>query len=121
MEIQKCHFLLLQHTIIHVDCLLAVPKCCLYFIMAAAVLQRCVWFLVKGFDAAKHWLAVSSILLIIGAASVAVPLALRVAASKYSSNVFMFVYQHLYFFYNLCLILLNKSVRTFLKPIIKNV
>ncbi|KAH8271733.1 hypothetical protein KR044_002943 [Drosophila immigrans] len=33
------------------------------------------------FDAAKHWLAVSSILLIIGAASVAVPLALRVAAS----------------------------------------
>ena len=35
-----------------------------------------------GFDAAKHWLAVSSILLIIGAASVAVPLALRVAASK---------------------------------------
>lgn len=36
----------------------------------------------KGFDAAKHWLAVSSILLIIGAASVAVPLALRVAASK---------------------------------------
>lgn len=36
-----------------------------------------------GFDAAKHWLAVSSILLIIGAASVAVPLALRVAASEY--------------------------------------
>ncbi|KAL9923708.1 uncharacterized protein LOC119633906 isoform X3 [Glossina fuscipes] len=34
-----------------------------------------------GFDVAKHWLAVSSILLIIGAASVAVPLALRVAAS----------------------------------------
>ncbi|KAL9923707.1 uncharacterized protein LOC119633906 isoform X2 [Glossina fuscipes] len=33
------------------------------------------------FDVAKHWLAVSSILLIIGAASVAVPLALRVAAS----------------------------------------
>ncbi|KAL5279300.1 hypothetical protein ACFFRR_003719 [Megaselia abdita] len=33
------------------------------------------------FDAAKHWLAVSSILLIIGAAGVAVPLALRVAAS----------------------------------------
>ncbi|XP_055386228.1 putative uncharacterized protein DDB_G0286901 isoform X1 [Condylostylus longicornis] len=33
------------------------------------------------FDFAKHWLAVSSLLLLIGAASVAVPLALRVAAS----------------------------------------
>ncbi|CAD7079915.1 unnamed protein product [Hermetia illucens] len=32
-------------------------------------------------DPSKHWLAVSSILLIVGAASVAVPLALRVAAS----------------------------------------
>jgi len=39
--------------------------------------------MLAGFDAAKHWLAVSSILLIIGAASVAVPLALRVAASEY--------------------------------------
>lgn len=39
-----------------------------------------------GFDVAKHWLAVSSILLIIGAASVAVPLALRVAASEYNMH-----------------------------------
>lgn len=44
---------------------------------------RCVYVTWAGFDAAKHWLAVSSILLIIGAASVAVPLALRVAASEY--------------------------------------
>lgn len=43
---------------------------------------RYVYVTWPGFDAAKHWLAVSSILLIIGAASVAVPLALRVAASE---------------------------------------
>jgi len=46
----------------------------------------------KGFDAGKHWLAVSSILLIIGAASVAVPLALRVAASKCNNIINQLLY-----------------------------
>lgn len=34
-------------------------------------------------DVSRHWLAVTSILLIAGAAAVAVPLALRVAAGNF--------------------------------------
>lgn len=38
-------------------------------------------------DPFRHWLAVTSILLIAGAAGVAVPLALRVAAGKFIHSV----------------------------------